>query len=83
MEPTRLANSKRLLLVTCAVSALLVFLAAQCPGLSVDNAVRAALLLSAGTLAVLCASVLLEDTLVHPLLHRLRAFRARRPLLTQ
>jgi hypothetical protein len=83
MESTRLAASQRLLLVACALSALLVFLAAQWPTLSVDNAARTALLLAAGGVAMLCASVLLEDMLVHPLLQRLRAARARQSLLTQ
>lgn len=83
METNRLTRRQRATLVVSALATLLVMAMAQCASLSVDNNVRAALTLTAIGLSVLCVSILLEDIVVRPVLHRLRALSRRHALLTK
>jgi hypothetical protein len=70
-------------LLASALATLLVISMAGCASLSVDNATRAVLTLAASGLSLLCASILLEDMLVRPLLKQLRALARKLQLLTE
>lgn len=61
MQSNRLTSRQRVLLALSAFALLAVMGMLQCASLSVDNATRSALELLAGGLALLCASMLIED----------------------
>jgi hypothetical protein len=72
MSNDALTGRDRLLLSAGAVAMLGVLVALQCPALSVDESLRAALASAATLLANLCAAILLQDLLA-PTLRRLSA----------
>jgi hypothetical protein len=83
METNRLTSLQRGALLAGALATLLAIAMAQCASLSVDNAVRTALILAAAGLSLLCASILVEDALVRPLLTNLRTLGHRLQLLIE
>jgi hypothetical protein len=62
-KSTSLTSRQRLLLSASALAMLFVMAALGCAALSVDEGSRALLTLTAGGLAALCISVLLQDIL--------------------
>ena len=64
---TRLGSRDRALVALGAVAVLAVMAALQCPALAVEAATRSGLMSAATLLALLCASILIEDLLVQPL----------------
>ncbi len=74
---TRLGARDRALVALGAVAVLAVMAALQCPALAVEASTRGGLMSVATLLALLCASILIEDLLVQPLRATLRRRLAR------
>lgn len=80
---TRLGARDRALVALGALAVLAVLAALQCSALAVEAATRSGLTSAATLLAVLCASILVEDLLVQPLRAALRRLAHSEPRVVQ